>query len=190
MRFVTRLLPYLTAASQLGELASVVSVLGAGKEGKIFKDDLLLRDNYSLSNCSGQTICMNSLVFEKLANDNPTVAFIHTYPGVVRGTNIMTGMGPLINTMSGILFSLLSPFITSPVKSAQIHLSAVINNPPHTKRSQGGKVLVSASARIGSDGKHLGENKGLKLYQTQGMGEAILKHTLELFERISKQHRL
>ena len=100
MRFAIQILPCLNEAAGRGELTRVVSVLGAGKEGKIFEDDFLLRKHYSLKNCAGQAICMTSLAFNKLASANPAVSFIHTSPGVVRGTNIMTGMDRIKPTYS------------------------------------------------------------------------------------------
>ncbi|KAL4768704.1 hypothetical protein BDW60DRAFT_196751 [Aspergillus nidulans var. acristatus] len=83
MRFISNLLPQLNAApsspstspeapeeSKSPGLASVVSVLEAGGEGQLIKDDLSLKSNYSLANARTHAITMTSLSMTKLAQSH------------------------------------------------------------------------------------------------------------------------
>ncbi|KAJ5089486.1 hypothetical protein N7532_008170 [Penicillium argentinense] len=127
MRLVVNLLPALSAASVAGEPGRVHSALNAGKEGKIFLDNLLLEHHFSLKNCATQGITMTTLAFDQLALIHPDVNFIHTSPGVVR-TNITKGFGPVVSFISGVFLILLAPFLTTPVQeSGERNLYAVLS---------------------------------------------------------------
>ena len=63
-KFTNDLLPALTKAKELGEDAKVLSVLGAGKGGKIDLDDLGLKKQYSVTRASLQAPAYNDLMVE------------------------------------------------------------------------------------------------------------------------------
>lgn len=67
-------------------LASVVSVLGAGRESSIATSDLSLKYKYILKASTQHATTMTTLSFDKLAADpqNNRITFVHTRPGMVK----------------------------------------------------------------------------------------------------------
>lgn len=86
MRFAQQLLPLLRAASP--EVSRVVSVLAPGTESASFnRNDMGLRENFSLANAANHAVVMTDFCFEEFARENPSVSFIHSYPGLVCASN-------------------------------------------------------------------------------------------------------
>src|SRR5271155_65053 len=113
MRFVTSLLPLLSAAPH----PHVVSVLAGGMEGKVFESDLALKGHYSIINCVNTSSTMTTLFMERLARENPSIAFVHEYPGVVATPMVTTGasFGPFMKfLLSWIIAPLMKPFMMTP----------------------------------------------------------------------------
>jgi hypothetical protein len=82
MLFILHLLPILGEA----EAPKVISVLAGGLErAAIDLDDLDLKKpgNFGSIKAQMQYGTMNTTTLEKLANDNPNVTFIHSWPGLV-----------------------------------------------------------------------------------------------------------
>lgn len=93
MLFVLHLLPLLGDA----EAPKVVSVLAGGLErATIDLDDLDLKKPGNFGGFKAQTqyAAMNTTTLEKLANDNPNVTFIHSWPGSVNTGNVRRGSDP------------------------------------------------------------------------------------------------
>ncbi len=83
MRFITKLLPLLLASPLP---AHVVSVYGAGKEGKLFPEDLSLRNpgHYSFANVRSHVVYMKTFFMEALAERNRSrLSLVHVFPGLV-----------------------------------------------------------------------------------------------------------
>ena len=80
IRFTTKLLPSLQAENKT---AHVISVYGAGLEGKFFRDDLSLRHNYSFANARSHIVHMTTMAFERLSRENSNLSLVHVYPGLV-----------------------------------------------------------------------------------------------------------
>jgi hypothetical protein len=80
MRLTSNLLPLL----QNCRSSRVLSVLAGGQERRLFTEDLGLKENYSTLNVIDQTTTMHTLAFEHLAKDNPSISFLHAYPGWVK----------------------------------------------------------------------------------------------------------
>lgn len=183
MRMIHNLLPQLIAASTASQPARVHSALNAGKEGKIFLDDLPLRYHFSLKNCATQSITMTTLALDQLAQAHPAVTFIHSSPGVVR-TNITHGLGSVVSFISGILLFLLAPLLTTPLReSGERHLYAALSKDYSPVGSKSSKCCVQ---RLNSKSDFCGENLALKDYQQRNVGVQIWEHTLRVFEDISK----
>ncbi|KAF9880835.1 hypothetical protein CkaCkLH20_01877 [Colletotrichum karsti] len=182
IRFILNLLPGLERAGRYDELARVVSVLGAGKEGNIFSDDLSLtqKANYSLPNCARQSITMTSLSFEHLAKAHPTVSFLHVSPGTVRGTNIMTGMGSITSSIINALMVIAAPFNVSVKESGQRHLYAA------TSASLTKKTKEHAAYRLAWDGEACRSNEVFEQYMKDGTCEKVWTHTEAEFKNICK----
>ena len=88
MRFIRNLLPLLRRAPS----PRVISVLGPKKfEFGLDLDDLALRSSYGNVACFSHCSLMNTLCMEEYALRNPSVAFVHVYPGVVLTTNVLSG---------------------------------------------------------------------------------------------------
>jgi NAD(P)-dependent dehydrogenase (short-subunit alcohol dehydrogenase family) len=83
-RLVTNLLPLLLKSAS----PRVLSVLAAGSEGAIDKEDLEVHNKYSFVKATLGAATMTTLMFEELAKKHPTVSFIHVNPGPV-GTHII-----------------------------------------------------------------------------------------------------
>jgi NAD(P)-dependent dehydrogenase (short-subunit alcohol dehydrogenase family) len=124
MLFILHLLPLLEKA----EAPKVVSVLAGGMESaSISLDDLDLKKpgNFGGVKAQVQYAAMNTMTLEKLANENPNVTFIHSWPGWVNTGNIRRSADP--NTITAWLFwLLLEPLIYllsfSDEESGQRHL--------------------------------------------------------------------
>ena len=124
MLFVLHLLPLLAEA----EAPKVVSVLAGGLEWATIKlDDLDLKKpgNFSAMNAQTQYAAMNTTTLEKLANDNPNVTFIHSWPGWVNTGNVRRGLDPN-SIMAWFVWLVLEPLIClfsfSDEESGQRHL--------------------------------------------------------------------
>ncbi|KAJ8117828.1 hypothetical protein ONZ43_g4115 [Nemania bipapillata] len=122
--FILHLLPLLREA----EAPRVVSVLGGGLEwASINVDDPGLKKPGSFNGMRAQVqyIAMNTVTLEQLANDNPDVTFIHSWPGWVNTGNVRRGSDPN-SIMSWVVWLVLDPLIRlfslSDDESAQRHL--------------------------------------------------------------------
>lgn len=124
MLFILHLLPLLGQA----EAPKIVSVLGGGLErATIELDDLDLKKPGNFGGIKAQTqyAAMNTTTLEKLANDNPNVTFIHSWPGWVNTGNVRRGSDP--NSIWAwfvwlILEPLIGLFAFSDEESGQRHL--------------------------------------------------------------------
>lgn len=124
MLFIIHLLPLLSKA----EAPKVVSVLGGGLEKTtIDLDDLDLKKpgNFGGVKAQMQYVTMNTTTLDKLANENPAITFIHSWPGWVSTGNVRRGRDPN-SFMAWLVWLFLEPLITllsfSDDESAQRHL--------------------------------------------------------------------
>ncbi|KAI1201092.1 hypothetical protein F5X97DRAFT_291295 [Nemania serpens] len=89
--FIQTLLPLLSKS----KAPRVISVLGGGMErANIDLDDLELKKPGGVYGVRGQMLytAMNTTTMEKLATDNPSVTFLHSYPGWVNTGNVRRGV--------------------------------------------------------------------------------------------------
>lgn len=125
MLFALQLLPLL----EKSKAPRVVSVLGGGLERKTINlDDLDLKQpgNFNSMKAQLQYISMNTMTLEKLANDNPNVTFIHSWPGWVSTGNVRRGLDDSNWIMAWVISLILEPLISlfsfSDEESGQRHL--------------------------------------------------------------------
>ncbi|KAF2235094.1 hypothetical protein EV356DRAFT_135645 [Viridothelium virens] len=124
MLFTLHLLPLLQDA----EAPKVISVSAGGKEATtIDLDDIDLKrpGNFGGFKAQVQYATMNTTTLEKLADENPTVTFIHSFPGWVNTGNMRRGPDP--NSITAWLLRLaleplISPFCFSSEESGQRYL--------------------------------------------------------------------
>lgn len=122
--FILHLLPLLEAA----EAPRVVSVLAGGTErGTVDVDDPGLKKpgNFGAVKAQFQYTTMNTMALEKLAEENPSVTFIHSWPGWVNTGNVKRGRDPN-SVLSWLIWIFLEPLIAlfsfNDEESAQRHL--------------------------------------------------------------------
>lgn len=124
MLFVLHLLPLLGEA----EAPKVISVLAGGLEwASVDLDDLDLKKpgNFGAMKARIQYPAMNTTTLEKLANNNPNITFIHSWPGLVNTGNVRRG-SDLNSIMAWFVWLILEPliglFAISDEVSGQKHL--------------------------------------------------------------------
>ncbi|KAL4746646.1 hypothetical protein BDW72DRAFT_30835 [Aspergillus terricola var. indicus] len=187
MRFIANLLPQLNAAANSpppasagakGErkprgLASVVSVLEAGGEGQLIKDDLSLKSNYSLANARTHAITMTSLSLTELAQSNPSISFTHSFPGVVK-TGVIRELGLFGRGIVQAAWALARPWMVPTEESGERHLFAAVD-----QRGEAGKPHL-----VGSDSEPRGNWNLLEEFKAKKVGEDVWRHTLNVFGEI------
>ena len=123
--FTMHLLPLLNQA----EAPKVISVLAGGMERttSIDLDDLDLKKPGNFGGVKAQTqyLAMNTMALDKLANGNPKVTFIHSWPGMVSTGNVRRGRDP--NSITAwVVWLLVEPLLRligfSDEESGQRHL--------------------------------------------------------------------
>ncbi|KAG9086149.1 hypothetical protein FRC07_013187 [Ceratobasidium sp. 392] len=119
-RFVHDLVPLLEKAKAQGEEARVLTVLDAGKNGKVDETDLDLKNGYGLKAAADSATAMNDLMCESFAAQHPDISFIHAYPGAVR-TSLFTHWG------AKLLLPVLKPLTVSPEDCAQWMLCTLLD---------------------------------------------------------------
>ncbi|KAM0555115.1 hypothetical protein ACHAPJ_006466 [Fusarium lateritium] len=124
MLFVQNFLPLLNAA----ETPRVVSVLGGGLERtSINLDDIELKQpgNFNTMKAQMQYTAMNTMFLETLANENPNVTFVHSWPGWVNTGNVRRGLDSG-SVLAWVIWLFLEPLIAmfsfSDHESGQRHL--------------------------------------------------------------------
>ena len=204
MRFIHNLLPLLVAPPT----SRVLNIHGAGREGRLIEDDLELKHNYSNLNGVVHTATMNSLALGELASSQPSISFIHAFPGLVvtPAANKFTEDWPL--PLRLLFHSFVLPvvgfFTVKLQESGERHLfhATSARYPPAQVKDQlhSGVVLPkgvgiakgwdliegSGCYLLNHDGEIIGDQKLLEEYRKKEMGKKIWAHTLEVFDRVVK----
>ena len=195
MRFVQNLLPQLNNASkEPNSVSRVLSVLGAGNEGKLIEDDLDLKRNYSLMNSAAHSTTMTGLAFEHLAKENPNVSFLHCFPGGVN-TNVAKRMGGVTGwLMERAMTSVfLKPWMVPLEESGERHLYAATAPAFAAKSVADSKAIAgidgvpgSGAYLVGADNERTGKMKIIDKLREKGMTEMVWEHTLQMFKRVEQ----
>ena len=196
MRFTQQLLPLLHAASS--ELARVVSVLAPGEERASFNmDDLDLKKNFTLGSAANHCITMTDFAFEEFAQQNPTVSFVHAFPGYVK-TGFSKESGALVKSSLWLLSQALRPLFTSIEESGERHLylatsraypaksghqSGVELGAETVKKGSAGEV-GSGAYLIGADCEMRANEKVLSELRGKGAGEKVWEHLMGVFRLV------
>lgn len=182
-----------------------MSIHGAGKEGRLNEDDLLLQHTFTMQNAAMHTSTMNTLALEEVAATHPTMSCVHVFPGVIVTPAFATFSEdwplPLRVLFRRVVLPLMKIFTTSLPESGQRHLfhatsarfpPAGVKNPPGAgvARPSGVEVARGADWKDGSgcyllsyDGEAIGDKELLDEYRQRGMGKKIWQHTQEVFDR-------
>ncbi|KZT07065.1 NAD(P)-binding protein [Laetiporus sulphureus 93-53] len=122
-KFIYDLLPLLRNASSAGESAKVMTILAPGTGGAIDLDNLGLKKNYSALKALYAVPTYNDLMIEAFAEKEPSMSFIHAFPGLVRT--------PMMGRLAS---ALLYPVTVSPEDCAEYLLYALLNAEPGAHR--------------------------------------------------------
>ncbi|KDQ54257.1 hypothetical protein JAAARDRAFT_71984 [Jaapia argillacea MUCL 33604] len=122
--FIYDLLPLLQKTKQSGEDVSVITIMAAGQGGEIDWNDLGLKKGYGLASAATGVVTYTDYMLESFSKQNPTIPFVHTFPGLVR-TPITANVTGLPGPINFILNTLLYPFQASPQDCAEWMLYAM-----------------------------------------------------------------
>ncbi|PVG01541.1 NAD(P)-binding protein [Serendipita vermifera] len=113
-RFIHDLAPLVEKAAENGEQTGVVSVLAAGRGGRVDLNDLGLVKTFSLRNAEGSAVTYTDSMMQEFAARYPKVPFYHNFPGMVTT--------PMSKNLPGasLLLPLLGFMTSSPEQCAQI----------------------------------------------------------------------
>lgn len=182
MLFVSLLLPLLKQSTS----PRVISVLAGGQEAAIATDDLTLSNpsNYSFPASAVHSATMTSLAFDALSAANPSVSFIHIFPGFVN-TTLLDGLsqsgkgllGTLVWLAGSVLLPVLKLFATSLKEAGERELYVSTSERYAVGQSKGGFW------RLKPDGDEAGDVAIFETYREEGMAQKIWDHTLEIFQK-------
>lgn len=189
MRFLQNLLPLLKEA----QAPRVVSVLAAGRESIIEDDNLDLCKPTSFLAASTYAATMNSAAFEYLAEQNPSVSFIHEFPGIVATPLFKKVFGGFLGT---VVTFLVTPISISAAESGEwnVFLSTSPSFPSKnsaTSEEASGRIAPASTGQVGGGSyilKYNGQDATNKKVMTElrekQFPETLWKHTLSTFDRI------
>lgn len=204
MRFIHNLLPLLNQAVA----PRVVSVLAGGQERRLITNDLGLKEHFSLLNVIDQTTTMHTLALEYVAETNPSISFLHVYPGWVQ-TDIMENFFNSKYRLSSTLYQILSvlarwlflPIFSLVAMSAEearerqlFHTTSLRYPSARTPQSQSSgqgeghyepafecSVPGNGVYRVTAKGETVSDTKVLGPLREAHMPERIWNHTIEVF---------
>ncbi|RDW70263.1 hypothetical protein BP5796_08660 [Coleophoma crateriformis] len=210
LRFAYNLMPLLNA-SNTG--ARVISVLAGGQEKPLDVDDLEVCNDFTFIKAANNGTTQTTLALEELAKMNPSVTFIHKYPGFVN-----TGViDRLLSTAPGLFWypaaavrwlvvpiaNLFSMSVTEAGERG-LFLSTSARYPPssQTKAEQGygivplpkGAVVAKSSVvhedgtgngvyRVGPTDDNAGDDKVLGPYRKDGTSTKVWESITTVWER-------
>ncbi|KAF2267584.1 NAD(P)-binding protein [Lojkania enalia] len=191
IRFLLTLAPLLRKS----ENPKVVSVLGAGTEGKLFPEDWQLKNHYSLPNAAGAASSMMALFLEEFAKrpENEGIGIVYTFPGLVGGTGLRFEGLPwwakvLVDWVMAPVMRLFGYSIDE-VGERTLYGATCEKLVAKEKRDDGAAkgsdgAIGSGVYLLHSDSNVIPGNKMLTQLREQGMGEKVWEHTIEVFGRI------
>lgn len=192
MRFLLNLLPLLEKAPS----PRVVSVLAAGQEGKIFPDDMSLKDpkNYGVVNAGGIAATYNTLFMEQLQAQHPRISFVHTFPGLVRTNLFQTEhFGAAFKFLfNWIVMPTIGRFLFSSQEDAGARHLFAATSPMFAAAEPAEALAVAGSNKVKGSGVYMlnekvdsvQKEKLLGPYRAQGMDKKVWDHTMGEYKRI------
>jgi NAD(P)-dependent dehydrogenase (short-subunit alcohol dehydrogenase family) len=195
MRFVTNLMPRLKASKS----PRVVSVLLAGYEIEIDESDLELPKPCSSIHATKHASTMTSLAMEYLAAKNPSVSFVHVFPGIVKTPLFDRGLGWFF---AKIMWMLYWPFSLSLEHSGHynVYVSTSPVYPPSTQSNSqdnttsiigSGKKCIASTGEVGGGcyilnykGDNAANDRLMEGYRKRGYPHKVWSHTLDVFQSV------
>ncbi|KAL2071171.1 hypothetical protein VTL71DRAFT_12406 [Oculimacula yallundae] len=198
MRFTLNLIPLLRNS----RAPRVLSVLAGGNERHIITHDLGLNHNYSIVNTVNHTTTMHTLAFEFIAQDNPSISFLHAYPGWVQTDILDNFFSYEPRAWYGFVFRLLRAvaavgmkFVAISAEEAgerQVFFATSSRYPcRETLLSRPESMVLynledcsvpeNGVYRVGWQGNGVSNNEVLGKYRDSGLPGKIWEHTLDVF---------
>ncbi|PYI15508.1 hypothetical protein BO99DRAFT_342506 [Aspergillus violaceofuscus CBS 115571] len=213
MRAITNLLPLLLESPLP---AAIVSVYAAGYEGKLYADDLSLRDHkiYSYAQARSHMIYMHTWFLEQLAERHRgRLRLVHIFPGLVLGPAFANPELPawFRGFWRWVFVPLFGRWVAVPARECGARMLSLAA-PRYPPRGPGGaSASASASAAVGDHRRNNGDvamgtdgspgggvyslgwkgesNIQLKAYEKFDLAEMrakIWEHTMRAFETIER----
>jgi hypothetical protein len=151
-RFILNLLPLLTAAPLLRRVVTV----GAGTtEGAVDVENIDMH-NLSVLKTRAQQTSIVTLSMESLAKENPTISFIHGYPGPVQSNLFRHMKGPVMTPMR-LTINFMYRFYHIPAQETgerHVFMATSARWPPrHAEEAQGVEAGKDFKTARGTDGE-------------------------------------
>ncbi|KAL2825701.1 hypothetical protein BJY01DRAFT_153268 [Aspergillus pseudoustus] len=202
MRFISKLLPLLTAAAQDPDpagnrLSRVVSVLDPivavrlGGTGKLDYHDLSLKNTFTLGRCGAHASLMGDFFLEGLAQKHPQSSFVHAYP-----SGVNTGVLRDYPIAAAVMSVLARPFMVPIEESGERHLFAATSGryPSQSEGKFEGDIAAGSDGTKGNgsywvswDGESFPANKKLDRIRSGGAVEKVASHTEEVFRAVCEE---
>jgi len=148
---------------------------------------------------------MNDLMADELATQDPSISFVHSFPGFVN-TGLTRELPLWTRAIAKVVNPLISPFSVVAValkKNNLFHATSGLY--PPMKPAEGAPFAVGvpaptgleiaegANGQVASGGYLLNWNgdiakqaTNLKEYRKKGYGKLVREHTMQIFERVEK----
>ncbi|PWY90612.1 short-chain dehydrogenases/reductase [Aspergillus sclerotioniger CBS 115572] len=196
MRFVNNLLPLLRASQGP---ARVVSILAAGQEGSIKEENFDLTKSWTFMKSNTYAATLNSLAIEHLAAANPTISFIHAFPGVVRSPLMKSTFGNFAGSVLGILSRPISMTLEESgernlfLSTSAAYPPAAPKDPSHSgvPLAEGVETAAASTGKVGGgsyilayDGSNATREKLMADYRGKEFPSKVWNHTIETFKRV------
>jgi NAD(P)-dependent dehydrogenase (short-subunit alcohol dehydrogenase family) len=180
LRFIQHFLPLLLS-TPLPSLRRVVSVFTGTKEGTIILTPSGTPDfkgsNISFSAARGHGASLVTLTLERLASENPTVSFIHDFPGPVR-SGIARGTKGFVMGAMKVAFAVLGPLVYIPEEECGERHVYLATNERYAPRDYKGALGVQTGEGV-QTARGIYGAKGGGMYSIdekgEGAGEAAEK---------------
>ncbi|MCJ1391815.1 hypothetical protein MMC18_004682 [Xylographa bjoerkii] len=176
IRAVYNLLPLLNASPS----PRVVAILAGGTEGAVDLTDLELRKKHSLIAAAGLSATQTLFALEELAKTNPSISFVHVFPGFVN-----TGqLDRFMKTAPGLwawpawlaqwtLVPLVSFFAQTPdgIGEMMLFIATSARYPPAEVKGDGFMVAVPTGVTVAKS-SYEKDGKGSGVYRLNQHGES------------------
>ena len=200
-RFITNLLPLVATAPSLRR---IVTVFAGTKEGPITPSDFPCRKVPMLAQ-RGHLASLLTLSLEHLAEQYPSVSFIHDFPGSVKTNLVRGGEGASIWVLKQV-FRVIGPVVNLSAKECGERQLFLATSSKYSSREDAkgvplvaGSVVARGTDAKGSSGVYSldseGESAGPKVQELlaklrkEGMVERVMDHTNGEFKRITQAER-
>lgn len=202
IRWTLNLMHLLEAASNMGEISRVITVLAAGSEGDVNLNDLDLKHNFTLHACLAHCVVMTDFAIDELSKRYPGTAFSHSYPGTVK-TGIANELSGPVRLAVKVMYAVMTPWLLNVQESGERHFFQMTSQcypaarggtgipPPDGMTAFRGMNGTPGGGAylLDWDGKSCGDEKILRKYRELDMGAKVWKHTMDMFAQAEQRQR-